>query len=123
MTDHRFLTLKAGLPALCCAQRGTRVTRVFGQVAAGSQTQRERRKAESVTVYSMVLLLLRATASAAAGDRLLRSLPRARIRPRALPAHGQAAAMAQTAIAADFGQAADVQGDLASQIALDDVVL
>jgi hypothetical protein len=38
---------------------------------------------------------------------------------RALPAHGQTAAMADTAVAADVHEALDVHRDLAPQVALD----
>src|SRR5512139_1539353 len=69
------------------------------------------------------LLLLRATAAAASGYRLLDTFAGARVGARALAARRQAAAMAQTAIRADFRQALDVQRHLAAQIAFDDVLL
>ena len=49
----------------------------------------------------------------------LRTLAGARVGLRLLPAHGQAAAVAQAAIAADLLQAFDVLGALAAQVALD----
>src|SRR3712207_763623 len=55
-----------------------------------------------------------------AGDgHALRPLAGARVGLRLLPAHGQPAAMAQAAVAADLHQALDVLGALAPQIALD----
>src|SRR6516165_9217640 len=50
---------------------------------------------------------------------LARALPRARVRPRALTADGQVAAVTHPAIAADFHQPLDVHGDLLAQISLD----
>src|SRR5947207_7236301 len=58
-----------------------------------------------------------------AGDRLARSFARARVRARALPAHGQAAAVAHAAVAADVAQARDRGRDLTAQDALDRVLL
>src|SRR6516165_11054790 len=57
-----------------------------------------------------------------AGDRLGRTLARARVGVGALTAHRQPAPMAQAAIAAEIHQALDVHADLATQIAFDHVV-
>src|SRR5262249_15298199 len=54
----------------------------------------------------------------AADGHLLRALPRARVRLRALPVHGQAAAVPQAPIGADVHQALDVHGVLTAQRAL-----
>src|SRR5690348_8904555 len=57
-----------------------------------------------------------------AGDRLGRTLARARVGVGALAAHRQAATMAQAAIAAEVHQTLDVDADLAAQVALDEIV-
>src|SRR5882724_10888331 len=57
-----------------------------------------------------------------AGDRLRRTLARARIGVGALAAYRQAAAMTQAAIAAEVHQTLDVDAGLAAQIALDHIV-
>src|SRR2546430_2289799 len=57
-----------------------------------------------------------------AGDRLGRSLARARVGVGALTAHRQTAAMTQAAIAAEVHQTLDVDAGLAAQIALDEIV-
>src|ERR1043165_2668188 len=57
-----------------------------------------------------------------AGDRLGRTLARARIGVGALAAHRQAAAMTQAAIAAEIHQTLDVDAGLATKIALDQIV-
>src|ERR1700710_2763076 len=57
-----------------------------------------------------------------AGDRLGRTLARARIGVGALTAHRQAAAMTQAAIAAKVHQTLNVHAGLATQIALDQIV-
>src|SRR3712207_1487080 len=49
----------------------------------------------------------------------LRALPRARVRLRPLALHGQAAPVAQAAVAADLHQALDVLRALAAKVALD----
>src|ERR687896_978558 len=55
----------------------------------------------------------------AASDGLLRPLPRACVRLRALPAHRKAAPVADTAVAADFGQALDCLPALTPKLTLD----
>src|SRR5436190_5246041 len=69
------------------------------------------------TPYSLFaqLLLL-------AGDRLGRTLARARVGVGALAAHRQAATMAQAAIAAEVHQTLDVDADFTAKIAFDHVV-
>src|SRR5689334_20420475 len=57
-----------------------------------------------------------------AGDRLGRTLARARIGVGALTAHRQAATMTQAAIAAEVHQTLDVDADFATQVALDEIV-
>src|SRR5499427_1279051 len=57
-----------------------------------------------------------------AGDRLGRTLARARVGVGTLAAHRQAATMAQAAIAAEVHQTLDVDADLAAQVALDEIV-
>src|SRR5437016_9176848 len=57
-----------------------------------------------------------------AGDRLGRSLARARVGMGALTAHRQTAAMTQAAIAAEVHQTLDVDADLTAKIALDQIV-
>src|SRR6202023_1171919 len=69
------------------------------------------------TPYSLFVLLL-----LLAGDRLGRTLARARVGMGALTTHRQSAAMAQAAIAAEIHQALDVHAGLATQIAFDHVV-
>src|SRR5213592_2767491 len=69
------------------------------------------------TPYSLFakLLLL-------AGDRLGRTLARARIGVGALAAHRQAATMTQAAIAAEVHQTLDVDAGLTAKIAFDQIV-
>src|ERR1700754_4059351 len=67
-------------------------------------------------LFAIRLLLL------LAGDRLGRTLARARVGVGALTAHRQTAAMAQAAIAAEVHQTLDVDADLAAQVALDEIV-
>src|SRR5712675_975089 len=69
------------------------------------------------TPYSLFAKLLLLS-----GDRLGRPLARARIGVGALAAHRQAAAMTQAAIAAEVHQALDVDADLTTKIALDQIV-
>src|SRR4030081_1483581 len=57
-----------------------------------------------------------------AGDRLGRSLARARVGMGALTAHRQSAAMTQAAIAAEIHQTLDVHAGLATQVAFDQIV-
>src|SRR6266850_2738616 len=57
-----------------------------------------------------------------AGDRLGRTLARARVGVGALAAHRQAATMTQAAIAAEVHQTLDIDADLATKIALDQIV-
>src|SRR5207244_2636791 len=57
-----------------------------------------------------------------AGDRPRRPLAGAGVGVGALAAHRQTAAVAQATIAAEIHQPLDVHGDLAPQVALDDVV-
>src|ERR1700710_393111 len=57
-----------------------------------------------------------------AGDRLGRTLARARIGVGALTAHRQTATMAQAAIAAKVHQTLDVDADFTAKIALDQIV-
>src|SRR6202790_5382706 len=57
-----------------------------------------------------------------AGDRLGRTLARARVGVGALTAHRQAAAMTQATIATEIHQPLDVHAGLATQIALDEIV-
>src|SRR5260221_4319713 len=57
-----------------------------------------------------------------AGNRLGRALARARIGVGTLTAHRQAAAMTQAAIAAEVHQTLDVDADLTTKIALDQIV-
>jgi hypothetical protein len=57
-----------------------------------------------------------------AGDRLGRTLAGAGVGVRALTANRQAAAMAQTAIAAEIHQALDIGCGLAAKVALDGVI-
>src|SRR6187549_25518 len=57
-----------------------------------------------------------------AGDRLGRTLARTRVGMGALAAHRQAAAMTQAAIAAEVHQTLDVDADLTTKIALDQIV-
>src|SRR5437588_601297 len=57
------------------------------------------------------------------GDRLARTLAATGVAARALAAHRQAAAVAETAIALDLLQTVDVLQDLAAQGALDGIVL
>src|SRR3981081_2768933 len=57
-----------------------------------------------------------------AGDRLGRTLARARIGMGALAAHRQSAAMAQAAIAAEIHQTLDVHAGLTTQVAFDHIV-
>src|SRR6476659_6659162 len=54
-----------------------------------------------------------------AGDRLLRTLARARVRARPLTAHGQTATVADPAVRADLDLALDVTLDLAAEVTLD----
>src|SRR5262245_43732475 len=58
-----------------------------------------------------------------AGDRLARTLARARVRARALAANGQTTTVAHAAVATDVAQASDRRCDLATQRALDRVLL
>src|ERR1700736_6704875 len=69
------------------------------------------------TPYSLFALLL-----LLAGDRLRRTLARARVGMGALTTHRQSAAMAQAAIAAEIHQPLDVHAGLATQVAFDHVV-
>src|SRR5690606_19568329 len=57
-----------------------------------------------------------------AGDRSRRTLAGARVGLGALAAHRQALAVTQAAVAAEVHQALDIHGDVATQVALDDVV-
>src|SRR5262245_44632992 len=57
-----------------------------------------------------------------AGDRLGRPLARARVGVGALAAHRQTATMTQAAIAAEVHQTLDVDADLTTQVALDEIV-
>src|SRR4051812_44016212 len=57
-----------------------------------------------------------------AGDRLGRTLARARVGMGALTAHRQSAAMTQAAVAAEIHQTLDVHAGLATQIAFNHVV-
>src|SRR5260221_10585124 len=57
-----------------------------------------------------------------AGNRLGRTLARARIGVGALTAHRQAAAMTQAAIATEVHQTLDVDADLTTKVALDQIV-
>src|SRR3979490_575631 len=57
-----------------------------------------------------------------AGDRLGRSLARARVGMGALTAHRQSAAMTKAAIAAEIHQTLDVHAGLATQVAFDQIV-
>src|ERR1700733_15211775 len=57
-----------------------------------------------------------------AGDRLGRTLARARVGMGALTAHRQSAAMTQAAIAAEVHQPLDVHAGLATQVAFDQIV-
>src|SRR5262249_48748694 len=57
-----------------------------------------------------------------AGNRLRRTLAGAGVGVGALAAHGQAAAMTQSTVAAEVHQSLDVHGDLAPQVALDHIV-
>src|SRR6478736_8790953 len=57
-----------------------------------------------------------------AGDGALRTLAGTRVRLRALPAHREAAAVAQALVGTDLDLAADVGGDLATEVALHLVV-
>src|ERR1700682_99202 len=70
--------------------------------------------ATSYSLFAKLLLL--------AGDRLGRPLAGARVGVGALTAHRQAAAMTQTAIAAEVHQSLDVHAGLATQIAFDQIV-
>src|SRR6516162_10097210 len=54
---------------------------------------------------------------------LARALARARVRPRALTAHREAAAVARAAVAADFHQPLDVHRAVLAQFALDAALL
>src|ERR671936_272205 len=69
-------------------------------------------RAARCATFSHTRLLLR-RGLLAAGDRLLGSLAHAGVGARPLAMHGQAAAVAHTAIAADLHQPLDVQVDLA----------
>ena len=71
----------------------------------------------------MELFLRCAAAPTAPSNGLLRSLAGARIGAGALAAHGQIAAMAQTAIAADLDQPLDIHLHFAAQIAFDFEIL
>src|SRR5581483_11659523 len=53
-----------------------------------------------------------------ASDGLLRALAAARVRLRALPVHGEAAAMADAAVGADLGEALDRLLPVAPEVAL-----
>src|SRR3982075_746999 len=57
-----------------------------------------------------------------AGDRLSRSLARARVDMGALTPHRQSAAMTKAAIAAEIHQTLDVHAGLATQVAFDQIV-
>src|ERR1700733_274013 len=57
-----------------------------------------------------------------AGDRLGRTLARARVGMGALTAHRQTAAMTQAAVAAEIHQTLDVHPGLATQVAFDQIV-
>src|SRR5581483_2539695 len=58
------------------------------------------------------------------GDRALaRAFARPRVGARALAVHGQAAAVAHAAVAADFHQPLDVHRDLLAEVALDAALL
>src|SRR6202049_4379584 len=69
------------------------------------------------TPYSLFALLL-----LLAGNRLGRTLARARVGMGALAAHRQSAAMTQAAIAAEIHQTLDVHAGLATQVAFDQIV-
>src|SRR3984893_14724665 len=84
-------------------------------MANGEQRLANRTIRYSPIRYSLNLLLL-------AGDRLGRPLARTRVGVGALAAHRQAAAMTQAAIAAEVHQPLDVDADLTTKIALDQIV-
>src|SRR5258708_30208340 len=65
-------------------------------------------------LFALLLLL--------AGDRLGRTLARARVGMGTLTAHRQSAAMTQAAIAAEIHQTLDVHAGLATQVAFDQIV-
>src|SRR4051794_34382164 len=77
----------------------------------------EQRMEPFATPYSLFAKLLLLS-----GNRLGRSLARARIGVGALAAHRQTAAMTQAAIAAEVHQTLDIDAGLATQIALDHIV-
>src|SRR5690348_15081927 len=90
--------------------------------------QRRARGARSATHPLRVLRFLRCTSCSL--NRLLlrdgalaRSLARARVRLRALPADGQGAPMAHPAVAADLHQPLDVHRDFLAEITLDPALL
>ena len=64
--------------------------------------------------FKLPLLLL-------VGYRALGPFSGARVCLASLPSHGEAAPVAHTSVAADFGQTLDIKCDLAAQIALDDI--
>src|SRR5690606_6611503 len=68
-------------------------------------------------------LLLRTTTTTTTGHRLLWTLTCTRVRLGPLPMNGQAAAMAQAAIAANLGQSLDVHRDFPPQVAFDRVIV
>src|SRR6185503_12991411 len=74
-------------------------------------SQRRQRRPDRSALLACLHLL-------AAHGHLLRTLPRAGVRLRALSVHGQAAAVPQSAIGADVHEALDVHGVLAAQRAL-----
>src|SRR3712207_316116 len=67
----------------------------------------------------MLVRLLLLAGLLLAGHGPLRTLARAGVGPRALPAYGQTPAVPDAGVATDLHLAADVGGDLAAQVTLD----